>query len=76
LPFAPLLPFKPMEVRGNGGRTEHYGLRTVATLRLERKWHRAAAAGRITVLAADELCCELLRMHPAEVYGDLWWEFE
>lgn len=73
LPFAPLLAYKPMAMSewGRWGQ----GINTHGS-RFARMWHRGQASGFITVSAADELCVHLLRMHPSEVFGDLWFGFE
>jgi hypothetical protein len=42
--------------------------------RLNKTIWRAQRSGWISVAAADELCVVLLRRHPAEVYGDEWFE--
>jgi hypothetical protein len=41
---------------------------------LERAHHLAVRASRLTVYATDELAIRLLGLHPAEVWGDAWWE--
>jgi hypothetical protein len=41
--------------------------------RFEAALRRARRRGWILASSADALCCELLGMHPAQVYGDDWW---
>lgn len=41
---------------------------------VERALLRAQSTGRITAWAADRICCRVLRVHPALVYGDEWWD--
>lgn len=74
LPFEPLSRFQPepFAERSATGSAWHGGLG--GNNRLARAWHRAKKDGRITVSMADELCIHLLHLHPAEVYGDLWWK--
>lgn len=42
--------------------------------RLEKNLVAAARRGRMTWQLADDACVLLLGMHPAEVFGDAWWE--
>ncbi len=42
--------------------------------RAEKSYARILDAGCVTLDAADRMCVELLGMHPAEVYGEQWWE--
>jgi len=78
LPFEPMLRFQPPAFcdRGPHGGVPLGGLSgtdNTQSKRWQRAWHRAKKDGRITVSMADELCVHMLHMHPAEVYGDLWW---
>src|SRR5690349_976605 len=41
--------------------------------RIEKNLSRAKARGLIRWDIADEICCHMLRLHPAEVFGDIWW---
>ncbi len=38
-----------------------------------RSWMRFNKSGRITVGSADRVCVKCLGLHPALVYGDVWW---
>lgn len=42
---------------------------------VERRFHRAVHDGWATGWAVDEVCCAF-GFHPAEVYGDMWWDTE
>lgn len=44
--------------------------------RLSRSYQRAVRRGSITPAQADELCTRILGCHPAEVYGQQWWDAE
>lgn len=75
LPFAPLMPYKPLpeyEMGKHGGH-QFGGINTIDKT-LARAWHRAESTGRITTGMADEICVNLLNKHPAEVFGEAWWE--
>lgn len=41
--------------------------------RLGRNIARARRRGTMRYDIIDEICCRLLRLHPAEIYGDVWW---
>jgi hypothetical protein len=41
--------------------------------RLYALYHRGERAGLLTVNAADELAVRLLGLHPAHVWGEVWW---
>jgi hypothetical protein len=47
--------------------------RTSEGERLARAYYRALERGWITVAAADELACRLLRVHPAAIWGEQFW---
>lgn len=62
LPAAPLL--------------RHYGL--LDTVLPQGSPHRrtlirAQATGSVSAATADELCVKVLQLHPAEVFGEVWW---
>lgn len=40
---------------------------------VDKAMWRARRSGTFTFAQADELCVTILRRHPAELYGDLWW---
>ena len=40
-----------------------------------RAWQKYRAAGQIPVMAADRLACAL-GMHPAEIWGEDWWDLD
>ena len=42
--------------------------------RLSRQWHRMVQRGWLTVDAADKWCINVLRVNPALVYGQEWWD--
>ncbi|MGN6244534.1 MAG: hypothetical protein ACTHQ3_12815 [Motilibacteraceae bacterium] len=66
VPAAPLL--EAVERRGGpaaAGIPQHSAL--------ERAYYRARRAGEVTVKTADRFAVELLREHPAIVWGDAWW---
>jgi len=44
--------------------------------RLQRAFERARQSGWISLDTADEISVKALALHPAEVYGDLWWDAE
>lgn len=71
LPFAPLQAHRPMFKQDRNG---PYGGVNTGGEALARAWCRAQAKGWITVGMADEICVHLLKMHPAEVYQEMWWE--
>lgn len=68
LPYEPMAQFKPLAFSHG-----HWmgGVNSVGKT-YARAWHRAQSSGRISVSMADELCVNVLHMHPAEVFGDLW----
>lgn len=80
MPSLPAAPLVGLVARSGGPRLAaiEYGTRRYLTPSrleaLERAYQRAARAGRLTVYAADELAVRLLGLHPAEVWGDAWWE--
>ena len=51
--------------------------RGITIAREDATWRRAlekaAVAGEVSAVVADELCVRLLGLHPFEVYGDAWW---
>lgn len=42
--------------------------------RLQRAYERARHSGWVSLHAADELSVNGLRLHPAEVWGNAWWD--
>lgn len=42
--------------------------------RTMRSLNRARRQGWVSVWAADELCVHLLGVHPAFIFGDIWWD--
>lgn len=72
LPAAPLVErLKPLE--------EQNSLREIAAAASTRSWAanfrqigRVKSRVYITLWEADRICCEILRVHPYEVYGDAW----
>lgn len=44
--------------------------------RLQRAYTRALTRGWISLRLADEICVHGLLQHPAEVFGNLWWDAE
>ncbi len=67
LPVLPLC--EAIDARGGPTRV---GIGRDGDQRLRRAYHRAAASGRVGVLAGDELVARLLGCHPAEVWGGAW----
>lgn len=67
---APTLPAAPVVVRIRqlGGVRACCGRNEA----LERAYNRAAAAGRLTVWAADQLAVRVLGEHPLMVWGEDW----
>ncbi|HZT66136.1 MAG TPA: hypothetical protein VFA11_10145 [Acidimicrobiales bacterium] len=49
------------------------GINGILGSKLARSFWRARRAGRLSPELADRICIEVLRLHPAEVYGDQWW---
>jgi len=41
---------------------------------LDRAVHRGRSSGWITPRAADLLACQVLREHPALIWGPAWWD--
>lgn len=44
-------------------------------LKLEQRMTRALKRGWIDMYQADEICCDVLGMHPVEIYGTEWFEY-
>lgn len=42
--------------------------------RVLRSLDRASESGRITLAAADDVCCRLLNAHPSDVFGGAYWD--
>lgn len=42
--------------------------------RTMRSFNRARRQRWVSVWAADELCVHLLGVHPAFIFGDMWWD--
>jgi hypothetical protein len=80
MPALPSGPIVALIARCGGPRlaAEEYGTRHALTPArmeaLDRAFYRAQQLGRLTVYAADELAVRLLGLHPAEVWGESWWE--
>lgn len=76
------LPFEPLEKAIEWWRRVHSqdGLHTrsmefrAIPKRFQTALSRARRDGYITVSAADEICCDLLEIHPVLIYGDLFYE--
>lgn len=81
-PVEPSLPFEPLYdivsqrtrlgvtgVHDQGLSAVGWGYRTWQ----QKAWYRAQASGKITESAADRLAVDL-GLHPAEIWGDAWWE--
>jgi hypothetical protein len=81
---APRLPITPLSrlvaarggLRSCGIRRQPGDLtdRTRWVARLQRAYERAQHTGWISLHAADQLAVLALLMHPAEVWGALWWD--
>lgn len=44
--------------------------------KIEMRYERAKSRGVIDLLYADHFACTLLRLHPALVWGDLYWQLD
>jgi hypothetical protein len=74
LPIEPILrqlrlmggPFVGLTVAG-------YRSGTKARDRLDKALERAIDDGHLTLKAADQICCQVLGLHPVLVYGEIWW---
>lgn len=42
--------------------------------RLRREYQRSVKRGTGGIYHVDEICCGVLRKHPAELYGEEWFE--
>lgn len=80
MPWVPAWPLVAWVSRFGGAKLAAIELGTGVDLtdragqNLERAYHRGAVVGTFTVYAADELAIRLLGRHPAEVWGDAWWD--
>lgn len=63
-------PDKPGELKMSRNAAER-----AALVRTRNRINEAKAAGSINYYVADAVCCEALRVHPAAVYGEAWYEF-
>lgn len=72
LPVEPLRRLAPKPIHDELG-VERGGLAAALTVAQERKYHRAVSVGRVTLAAADELSVAF-GYHPAEVWGDEYWD--
>jgi hypothetical protein len=69
IPVGHHIPFGPLEERLlAGGSAKSYGPN------LDRYIYRWRARG-IPFYTADRVCCEVLGLHPSQVYGDAWFSF-
>lgn len=50
--------------------TSEYGRVSKEYEAIERRLKRAEKSGYVSFFWADEFCCEYLRMHPLEVFGE------
>lgn len=73
LPIEPLVALAPPWVQVNSGYAAMGGINGTLDSKMIRRWHRSKSQGWITFWAADTLACAL-GYHPAEVWGDDWWE--
>lgn len=69
----PCLPFEPLRASIEA-RLGPLGVLVSLGDVSRQAYYRAARSGIITVWAADRLCVDVLGLHPAAVYGSLWWE--
>jgi len=75
LPTAPIL--RHLELMGGpyaGLTAAGYPQESKDRDRLDKALQRAIKRGYVSIAVADQLCCEVLRVHPALVYGDAWWD--
>lgn len=74
LPAQPLV--DAVERRGGVGRALSWRRSTREGRQAARAYARARARGWVHVAAGDELACRLLRVHPAVVWGEAFWDQE
>jgi hypothetical protein len=82
----PALPIRPLEtlIAAQGGLAACGIRRQPGDLldrirwvaRLQRAHARARRSGFVSLRAADQLAVHGLRLHPAEVWGNAWWDAE
>ena len=62
-------PFEPVEA----ARIRNGLAMTSLPENVQRIWYRARAEGALTLAAADIICTGM-GLHPWEVFGDYWWD--
>lgn len=76
LPFQPLYDYVAQRTKLGVNGVNGQGLSAVGWTHdtwQQKMWYRAKAAGRVTEDAADRMAVDL-GLHPAEIWGELWWE--
>lgn len=67
------LPFAPMQAAVERSGLVH-ALLFPRNTKDARTWYEARARGYFTWKQADHIAVKLLGRHPAEIYGDTWWD--